>query len=58
MYRFLDVEKVCAFFDAFTPYPIECNDKECTMIVEFYYLETEDTQDGAMTLFYKFKSVM
>lgn len=49
----LDVEKARALFDSFTPSPIEWNEKERTMVVNFYYLETEDTTDGDMALFYK-----
>ena len=49
----LDVEKARTLFDGFVHSPIEWNEKERTMIVNFYYLETEDTQDGDMALFYK-----
>lgn len=49
----LDVEKARALFDSFTPFSIEWNENERTMVVPFYYLETEDTQDGDMALFYK-----
>lgn len=49
----LDVEKARTLFDGFVHSPIEWNEKERTMVVNFYYLETEDTQDGDMALFYK-----
>ena len=49
----LDVEKARALFDSFVPSPIVWNEETRTMTVEFYYLETEDTPDGDMALFYK-----
>ena len=49
----LDVEKARTLFDGFVHSPIEWNEKERTLVVNFYYLETEDTQDGDMALFYK-----
>ena len=49
----LDVDKARALYDSFTPPAVEWNEKERTMVVNFYYLETEDTQDGDMALFYK-----
>lgn len=49
----LDVEKARALFNSFTPFPVEWNEETRTMVVNFYYLETEDTQDGDMALFYK-----
>ena len=49
----LDVEKARSFYDSFPTPPLSWNEETRTMTVEFYYLETEDTQDGDMALFYK-----
>ena len=49
----LDVDKARSFYDSFPTPPLSWNKGTRTMVVNFYYLETEDTQDGDMALFYK-----
>ena len=49
----LDVDKARELYDSLEVSPIEWNKKARTMVVPFYYLETEDTPDGDMALFYK-----
>lgn len=49
----LDVKKARTLFDSFVPSPIVWDEKSRTMVVDFCYLETEDTDDGDMALFYK-----
>ena len=49
----LDVDKARELYDSLEVSPIEWNKEARTMVVPFYYLETEDTQDGDMALFYK-----
>jgi hypothetical protein len=49
----LDVYKARSFYDSFPTPPLSWNEETRAMTVEFYYLETEDTQDGDMALFYK-----
>ena len=49
----LDVEKARALYDSLPTPPLTWNEETRTMVVNFYYLETEDTQDGDMALYYK-----
>ena len=49
----LDTEKARSLFDGFAPPPIVWNAESRTMVVTFYYLETEDTSDGDVALYYK-----
>ena len=49
----LDVDKARELYDSLEVSPIEWNKEARTMVVPFYYLETEDTLDGDMALFYK-----
>lgn len=49
----LDVDKARELYDSLEVSPIEWNKEARTMVVPFYYLETEDTPDGDMALFYK-----
>ena len=49
----LDVVKARSLYDSFPTPPFSWNEQTHTMTVEFYCLETEDTQDGDMALFYK-----
>ena len=49
----LDTEKAHSLFDGFTPPPVIWDGESRTMVVTFYYLETEDTPDGDVALFYK-----
>lgn len=49
----LDVDKARDLYDSFEVSPIEWNEETRTMVVPFYYLETEDTPDGDVALFYK-----
>lgn len=49
----LDTEKARALYDGFTVTPVVWNEETRTMTVDFYYLETEDTTDADMALFYK-----
>ena len=49
----LDTEKARSLFDGFAPPPVIWDGESRTMVVSFYYLETEDTPDGDVALFYK-----
>ena len=51
--RTADGKKAHAFFDELVPEPIKWNTKERTMVVDFYYLETDDSAEGDVDLFYK-----
>jgi hypothetical protein len=49
----LDSDKARAMYDGLTEPPIIWNKDERTITVEFYCLETEDTMDADMVLYYK-----
>ena len=49
----LDLKKAKALFDSFTPPPIKWNEETRTMVIEWYYLETEDALCGDVELFCK-----
>ncbi len=49
----LDVDKARSLYDSFPTPPLTWNEDTRTMTVEFYYLETENTTDGDMALYYK-----
>ena len=49
----LDFERANRFFDTLEPASIIWNAEDRTMIVDFYFLETEDSLDGDVVLFYK-----
>ena len=49
----LDTDKARALYDSFSEPPIIWNADERTITVEFYCLETEDTMDADMELYYK-----
>ena len=49
----LDTDKARALYDGFSEPPIIWNGDERTITVEFYCLETEDTMDADMELYYK-----
>jgi hypothetical protein len=49
----LDSDKARALYDGFAEPPIIWNEDDRTITVEFYCLETEDTMDADMVLYYK-----
>ena len=49
----LDFEKALALYDGFAEPPIVFNKEEDTITVEFYCLETEETTDADVVLYYK-----
>ena len=49
----LDINKARALYDGFADPEITWNKDERTITVEFYCLETEDTMDADLVLYYK-----
>jgi hypothetical protein len=49
----LDSDKARALYDGFAEPPIIWNEDDRTITVEFYCLETEDTMDADMVIYYK-----
>lgn len=49
----LDSDKARALYDGFAEPPIIWNEDDRTITVEFYCLETEDTMDADLVIYYK-----